>query len=87
MSDALTRFETIGQLYYERYHCLRPGKSESLESYRDSSSDENRTQFDQWFATQAFTDAVDKIARLEASVKQLTNEILYLNEEAAGDNI
>jgi hypothetical protein len=59
------RFEAIGDLYYRRYHRLRPGKSEAMETGRDANSDENRTQFDQWFATQAFTDALDHIISLE----------------------
>lgn len=75
MSNATVRFEIIGELYYERYGRLRPGKSEAPETYRDSNDEENRTQFDQWFATKSFTDAVDKIGKLE-------EQILTLEEDA-----
>lgn len=78
MSNALIRFEVIGDLYYRRYHRLRPGKSEAMETHRDSNDEENRTQFDQWFATKAFTDAVDRIAELEES---LTEARIALEEE------
>lgn len=65
MSTANERFEAIGELYYRRYGRLRPGKSEAPETYRDANDDENCTQFDQWFATKAFTDAIDRIIELE----------------------
>jgi hypothetical protein len=58
---ALERFEVIGDLYYQRHGRLRPGKSEAPESGRDSSSEENHRLFDNWIATQAFVDALDRI--------------------------
>jgi hypothetical protein len=70
MSNANDRFEAIGALYYRRYLCLRPGKSVSPEAGYDSMSDENREQFDQWFATQAFTDAIDRIISLEEQIER-----------------
>ncbi len=57
-------------------HRLRPGKSEAPETYRDSNDEENRTQFDQWFATKAFTDAVDRIAFLEDRIELLENGVI-----------
>lgn len=77
MSDVLTRFETIGDLYYRRHSRLRPGKSDVL---RYSNSDENRTLFDQWFATHAFTDAIDRVAVLTDKVKALEDQIEETNE-------
>ena len=78
MSNALTRFETIGNLYYRRYSRLRPGK---LSPFEDTSSDENRTQFDQWFATQSFTDAIDRIEFLEKQLQGLAEHIEKLNDQ------
>lgn len=72
MSNATVRFEVIGDLYYRRHLRLRPGKSEAPETYRDSNDEENKTQFDQWFATRAFTDAVDRIGELEAQLEEIT---------------
>lgn len=71
MRTALERFEAIGDLYYLRHRRLRPGKSESPETGRDANSDENRTQFEQWFATRAFTDAVDRIIELENELENI----------------
>lgn len=65
------RFETINDLYYRRYHCLRPGKDEAPQSYRDSSSEENHAQFENWIATRAFTDAIDRITQLEKELEAL----------------
>lgn len=73
MTTVNDRFEAIGDLYYRRYCCLRPGKSEAPETYRDSSSEENRQQFDNWFATRAFTDALDRIIQLEAEKSEWEN--------------
>lgn len=80
MSNTNVRFEIIGDLYYDRYHRLRPGKSEAPETYRDSSDEENRTQFDQWFATKAFTDAVDKIEKLQRRIEQLEFDLEEAND-------
>jgi hypothetical protein len=82
MITANDRFECIGDLYYRRFGRLRPGKSEAPETYRDSKDDENRTQFDQWFAVKSFMDAIDRIIELEAEVKRLG----YLLEAAEQQN-
>ncbi len=81
MSTATIRFETIGSLYYSRYHRLRPGKSEAPETYRDSNDEENREQFDQWFATKAFTDAIDRIFELEEKVADLDGQLEQATRE------
>lgn len=65
------RFEIIGDLYYRRHHRLRPGKYEAPETYRDSGSEENHQLFDNWIATKAFTDAIDRIGELDAEVAEL----------------
>lgn len=70
MATQTERFEIINDLYYRRYSCLRPGKSESPETGRDANSDENKTRFDQWFATQAFTEAIDRIATLNLEIEE-----------------
>jgi hypothetical protein len=74
MSTATERFEAIGDLYYRRYGRLRPGKSEAFETGRDASSLENCTQFDQWFATSAFTDAINRIIELENKLQQIEDD-------------
>lgn len=73
MSNALTRFEVVGDLYYRRYHRLRPGKNEAAVTGRDSSSTENSSQFDEFCAMHLFRDALDRIAELEEQVKRLEN--------------
>lgn len=72
---ATERFEVIGDLYYGRYGRLRPGKSEAPETYRDANDEENRQQFDNWIATRAFTDAIERIGGLEEQVKEYQNEL------------
>lgn len=71
MASANERFEAIGELYYRRHHRLRPGKCEAPETYRDSSSDENRELFESWFATHAFGDAIDRIVELEEKLRRV----------------
>jgi hypothetical protein len=67
----IERFEAIGDLYYRRHHRLRPGKAEAPETGRFSSDEENCTQFDSWFATQAFSDAVARIIELENELENI----------------
>lgn len=74
MSSANERFEAIGDLYYRRHHRLRPGKSEAVETYRDSSSEANYQLFDNWISVCAFTDAIERIIELEAELKQLRED-------------
>lgn len=72
MTDALYRFEAIAALYHRRFHRLAPGKSEALESYRDSNDDENRAQFAKWRASNdSFLDAIDRIIELDHKVAEL----------------
>ena len=72
---ATERFEIVGDLYYGRYGRLRPGKCEAPETYRDANSEENCQQFDNWIATRAFTDAIDRIGELEEQVKKYEEEL------------
>ena len=59
------RFEIIGDLYHARFHRLRPGKSEPMETGRSSSDEENRVQFLDWFRSGvALEDALREIKRL-----------------------
>ena len=67
--NPLTVFETLGDLYYRRYHRLRPGKSEAPETYRDSNDDENRAKFSTWVVSFALLDAVARIVQLEKQVR------------------
>lgn len=69
--NALTVFETLGNLYHRRYHRLCPGKSEALESYRDSNDDENRAQFAKWLESLALLDAIARIATLEKQIEDM----------------
>lgn len=69
--DYTARFETVGALYYRYSGRLRPGKSEPLETNRDSSSAENRAAFDEWMATLCFGAALDRIAQLENQIDEM----------------
>lgn len=69
MSTHTERFEAIGDLYYRRHRRLRPGKSEAPATYRDSGSEENHQLFDNWIATSAFTDAIERIIELELKLE------------------
>lgn len=70
--EALYRFEAIAGLYYGRFRRLAPGKSEAIETGRDSNSDENREQFRAWRQSdQAFIDAIDRIVELDHKVAEL----------------
>jgi hypothetical protein len=70
----LERFEIIGDLYYRRFHCLRPGKDEAPEAYRNSNSDENIEQFRDWLAKHAFDDALKRILELEEKIRKLEEQ-------------
>lgn len=75
MTDAsvspLAFFETLGDLYYRRYHRLRPGKDEPPEAYRDSCSDENVEQYSAWLRDKALSDAVARIVELEQRIYEM----------------
>ena len=74
--NALYQFEAVADLYYRRFHRLAPGKSEALESYRDSNDDENRAQFAKWRASNdAFMDAIKRIIDLDEQVEQLQRQL------------
>jgi hypothetical protein len=76
MSNALYQFEAIADLYYRRFHRLAPGKSEALESYRDSNDEENRVQFAQWLnSPNAFADAIKRIIELDEQVESLQRQL------------
>ena len=71
MALTIERFEAIGDLYYRRHHKQRPGKSEPWETGRDSNDIENHVLFDNWFATQAFSDAIARIIELENELENI----------------
>jgi hypothetical protein len=72
----LERFETIGELYYNRFGRLRPGKSEAIETGRSSMDDENIKQFDGWIlGNQSFLDAIDTIVELQDQIRSLEQEL------------
>lgn len=76
MPSANEQFEAIGELYYRRFHCLRPGKSEAPETVRDSMSDENREQFKTWInGPLALYDAIDRIIALDEKVQDLERKL------------
>ena len=63
-------FEIIGELYYGRYHRLRPGKSVPMACGYDSSSEENRRQFNEWAdGPLALSDAIERIASLQDNAR------------------
>lgn len=74
MSNSVQRFETVNDLYRRATGFLRPGKSVAPECGYDSSSEENQARFENWVATCAFTDAVDRIADLERSLEMATRD-------------
>lgn len=67
---ATERFEIIGMLYHRDTGKLRPGKSVPLELGYDSCDNENQERFDQWFATRAFSSALEYIAALEKAIAE-----------------
>lgn len=74
--SALYQFEAIADLYYRRFHRLAPGKSEALESYRNSNDEENRVQYAQWLnSPNAFADAIKRILDLDEQVETLQRQI------------
>ncbi len=75
MADALSRFEALGALYYAETGYLRPGKSNPLETGRDSNDDENRERFEQWVTTRALTAALDQVVHLERCVEGLASRL------------
>lgn len=68
--DYIARFELVGELYYRRFHRLRPGKDEPPASYRNANTDENRAQFDAWAVNHLFTDLLDYTLKLEARLEE-----------------
>jgi hypothetical protein len=80
MPNAAQRYETVNDLYYRATGRMRPGKDVPPACGYDSSSEENQARFENWVATSAFTDAVDRIAELEASVTKLGSRIDDLEE-------
>jgi hypothetical protein len=84
MIGDIERFEIIGDLYYNRFHRLRPGKSEPVETHRSSVDQENIEQFDKWLVgNQAFLDAIEEIARLQRRVRDIEKQ---LDDERWGEN-
>jgi hypothetical protein len=73
--NATARFEALNSLYYRATGYLRPGKSEPMETRRDSSSPENRERFEQWLVSHGWTAALDRIVELETEVDALNQRI------------
>jgi len=67
------RFEILGELYYRRFHRLRPGKDEAMECGRDSCDAENIEQFGGWYGDGcvALEDALAEIHRLKDRIAQM----------------
>lgn len=84
-ATATEHYECVGELYYRATHYLRPGKSEAPVTGRDSNSPENVARFESWFREHAFSDAIDRIVRLEKLAEQAVKdaEVSALNERAA----
>lgn len=79
--DANALFEGVGNLYFRRYHVLRPGKDWPIGSVEDSMSEDNLRQFQDWIKHQAFEDAIRRIDELE---KQLDASNDTLEDIASG---
>lgn len=79
--DHTQRFETVGDLYYRHSGRMRPGKSEPLETNRDSSDPENKAAFDEWMVTFCFGAALDRIAELEERLRKAQEETEAENSE------
>jgi hypothetical protein len=73
--DHTARFETVGSLYYRHSGRMRPGKDSPPGTGHDSSSPENRAEFDEWMATLCFGAALDRIAELEAAIERQNDEV------------
>lgn len=73
--DSITSFEIVAELYRQRFGCLAPGKDEASATYRNSCSDENREQYIEWLATQAWKDALIQIDALQVKLNRLEEEI------------
>lgn len=70
--DHLARSEMWSDLYYRRFGCLAPGKSDPI---ADSNSPENRTLCKAWHSSGlAAHDAIQEVIRLLAEVERLTRE-------------
>lgn len=74
MATATEIFEAIAALYYARFHRLAPGKSEPIETGRDSNDDENRAEFTNWIRSNALHDAATRIVTLESVLQQIVDE-------------
>ena len=84
MASHIEHYEGGGELYYRATRCLRPGKAEAPETGRDSNSPENVARFESWFREHAFSDAIDRIVRLEKLAEQAVRdaEVSAINERA-----
>jgi hypothetical protein len=74
--NANERFEIIGEMYYRRFHRLRPGKDESAASGRSSMDNENVEQFQQWrLSDQFIEDCIETIWRRDKRIDKLTTKL------------
>lgn len=73
MATATEIFEAIAGCYYRRFHRLAPGKSEPIETHRDSNDEENREQYGLWCKTGALVDAATRIVELETALALLAD--------------
>jgi hypothetical protein len=80
MSILVRRFETLNDLYHKATGFLRPGKSVPPACGYDSNSEENQARFENWVATRAFTDAVDRLSELERDLRDHRMEDEALRE-------
>jgi hypothetical protein len=74
MATATEIFEAIAGCYYRRFHRLAPGKSEPIETGRNSNDDENREEYDLWRKREAILDAAARIVELESVLEKIVRE-------------
>lgn len=69
---ALEEFEGIGKLYEARFGRLRPGKDDI---FHNSMDEDNVRQFSDWIKHQALTDAIFRIAQMEAALEAISDNL------------
>jgi len=65
------RFEVLASLYQRHFGYLAPGKSEPMETARDSNSEVNKATWEEWLATNAYKQMLERICALEQRVEEL----------------
>lgn len=69
--DYAKRAHAINLLYQRRFHRQAPGHDEPAETGLDSNDDENRAQYAEWLATQAWGDMLEWFADREEHERAL----------------